>query len=42
MVCMEHLLTQMFGLKSESAMPAVDQPVDEVEERTPNTLTGAP
>jgi len=31
MVCMEHLLTQMFGLKSESAMPAVDQPVDEVD-----------
>ncbi len=31
MVCMEPLLTQDFGLKLESTMPAVDQPVKDVD-----------
>jgi hypothetical protein len=42
MVCTEHLLTlwkdKDFDLKLESAMPAVDQPVGEVDKREVHSL----
>jgi hypothetical protein len=38
---MEHLLTQDFGLKLESAMPAVDQPVDEVDKMEVDKMVNA-